>query len=164
MLVAAVALLLAGCGSTQKAVEKATGCDVDTGNDQASLDCEDGKGSVSFGDSAKVPKGFPRDDVPLPDGKLLTAFATETDNEQGYNLAYTFKGSLEDAAEDYGDDLRDAGFTIDDSQALSASDAGFLGFSAENDGWNVTVIGAGAKSGDSGDRNAGLSVTVVATG
>ncbi len=160
--VAAATFLIAACGSVrssaERAVEKATGCDVDSKDSQASIECKDGKGSFSVAGSAKVPDSFPSAEVPLPDGKLISVVSTETNSVTGYNLSYTFKGSLKNAAESYRGDLRAAGFTIDDSDSFSAGDGGITGYSAKGDGWEVTVIGGGGDSdGDSGV----LSVTVV---
>lgn len=162
---AAATFLIASCGSVrssaENAVEKATGCEVDSKDAQASIECKDGKGSFSVAGSAEIPDSFPAAAVPLPDGKLISAVSTETNSVTGYNLSYTFTGSLDDAAKSYRDDLRAAGFTIDDSDSFSAGDGGIVGFSAKGDGWEVSVIGGGGDSdGDSGV----LSVTVVDNG
>lgn len=158
---AAATFLFAGCSavknSAEKALEKATDCKIDIGEDQASAECKDGGASISAGDSAKIPTGFP-DAVPLPDGKLISAFATETADAESYNLSYTFDGSLSNAATDYREGLRADGFTIDDSNSFSAGNGSIAGFSADGHGWKMTVIGGG---GDSDDGNSALSVTVV---
>jgi len=158
---ATFAFAFAGCSSVESAVEKATGCKVDVDDEQASTECKDGKGSVSLGDSAKIPKGFPTADVPLPDGNLISAISTKISGDQGYNLSYTFDGSISNAAKDYKQTLRAAGFTVDDSDSFSAGDGAITGFTAARDDWKVTVVGGG---GSSDDDSGAVSVTVVSSG
>jgi hypothetical protein len=164
-------LALAACGGgsdvvskgAEKAVEDATGCDIDANGDEAKFECEneDGKGSFSVGSNTELPDDFPERDVPLPEGEVISAVSTENDGKQGFNVTVKIDGSLSSAAEDYRTELEDAGFTVDtdSSFSLGSGDAGITAFEAEGSTWDVNVIGSGG--GGSNGKTNGLNITVT---
>jgi hypothetical protein len=169
-LVAGLALAACGGGSdvigkgAEGAIEDATGCDIEGRDEAATVRCEgkNGSGSFSVGSQSELPDGFPKGDVPMPKGDIVSAVATDTDKGKGYNVTVKVDGSLSDAADDYRRELEDAGFTVDDdaSFSLGSRDAGITAFKAESTAWDVHVVGSGGGDGNT-DIN-GLNVTVTA--
>jgi hypothetical protein len=142
------------------AIEDATGCKVDKANgDKTKVECEgkDGSGSFSVG-TGDLPEGFPKGDVPLPDGKIVSSISTEVDGKPAYNVTVKVDGSVSKAAEDYQSELEGKGFTLDEDSTFSlGGDGGLTAFQAKGTDWDVNVIGAGGSTEDSN----GLVVTVT---
>lgn len=159
---------LGACGAANDAVsdgakgaiESATGCKVDDANkDNTKVQCKNGKNSFSVG-TGELPDGFPKADVPLPDGKIASGVSTEVDGKPAYNVTVKIDGSLSTAADDYQRALEDKGFTVDKESSFSLGGSGGLtAFKAVGTDWDVNVIGAGGAAG-AGDANA-LVVTVT---
>ena len=53
---------------------------------------KDGKGSFSVG-TGDLPDGFPKGDVPLPDGKIVSSISTEVNGKPAYNVTVKVDGS-----------------------------------------------------------------------
>lgn len=158
---------LGACGAADDAVgngskgaiESATGCKVNGNGDKADVKCKNGKSSFSVGTGADLPDGFPKSDVPLPDGKIVSSVSTEVDGKPAYNITVKVDGSVSTAADDYKAALEDKGFTLDENSSFSLGGSGGLtAFQARGTDWDVNVIGAGGTTG--GDSNA-LVVTVT---
>lgn len=140
------------------AIESATGCKADGNGDDATVECKNDKGSFSAGTGSDLPDGFPKSDVPLPDGEIVSSISTEVDGKPAYNVTVKVDGSVDDAAEDYKSDLEDKGFTLDEDSTFSlGGDGGLTAFQAKGTDWDVNVIGAGGSTEDSN----GLVVTVT---
>jgi len=160
---------LGACGSAtdavskgaQGAIESATGCKVDAHNDKnTKVECKgkNGKGSFSVG-TGDLPDGFPKSDVPLPDGKIVSSISSEISGKPAYIVTVKVDGSVGTAADDYKQTLEDKGFTTDDNSSFSLGGSGGLtAFTVTGANWDVHVVGAGGTAGSEGN---GLVVTVA---
>jgi hypothetical protein len=158
---------LGACGAANDAVsdgakgaiESATGCKVDEANsDNTKVECKgkNGEGSFSVG-TGDLPDGFPKGDVPLPDGKIVSSISTEVNGKPAYSVTVKVDGSVSGAADDYKTALEGEGFTLDEDSSFSlGGDGGLTAFQAKGTDWDVNVIGAGGTTSDSN----GLVVTV----
>jgi hypothetical protein len=125
--------VLAGCGSDDK-----------FSADSKKVTVKDGNDSVTIGD-AKLPKDFPKDDVPLPDnGDLKAVIKGERDGKKYFSLTYTITDTgVKAAANAYKAELKDAGFTIESSKSVGGSKASAGSFTAQSDDWKVIVYRGG---------------------
>jgi hypothetical protein len=139
------------------AIESATGCKANGDGDDAKVECKTDKGSFSAGAGTELPDGFPKSDVPLPEGEIVSSISTDVDGKAAYNVTVKVDGSVGKAADDYQSELEDKGFTVDGDSSFSIG-GGIVGFQAESSDWDVNVVGAGGTSG--ADSN-GLVVTVT---
>jgi hypothetical protein len=162
---------LGACGAAEDAVsdgakgaiESATGCKVDEANsDNAKVECKgkDGSGSFSVG-TGELPDGFPKSDVPLPDGKVVSSISTEVEGKTAYVVTVKVDGSVGSASDDYKQALEGKGFTVDEENSFSLGGSGGLtAFQVEGTDWDVNVVGAGGTAG--AENSNGLVVTVSA--
>jgi hypothetical protein len=170
MITGLIAVLAFGaCGAANDAVsdgakgaiESATGCKVDEANkDNTKVECKgkDGQGSFSVG-TGDLPDGFPKSDVPLPDGKIVSSISSEINGKPAYIVTVKVGDSVGTAADDYKQTLVDKGFTADEESSFSLGGSGGLtAFTVKDSDWDVHVVGAGGTAGD--DSN-GLVVTVA---
>jgi hypothetical protein len=140
------------------AIESATGCKASGDGNDATVECKNDKGSFSAGTGTDLPEGFPKGDVPLPEGEIVSSISTEVDGKPAYNVTVKVDGSVDDAAVEYRSELEDKGFTVNDDDSFNlGGSGGFLAFQAESTDWDVNVIGAGGSTKDSN----GLVVTVT---
>lgn len=121
-----------GCDA-EELVEEAGGGDVD----------------IEVGD---LPEGFPKDDVPLPKGDIVSGTTLGGGNEQVWTVIFNV-GNVEDVADDYRGQLEDAGFQVDDTfsseTAPGQEGAGELvSFTATTSDYLVNVFGGGASGED----------------
>ncbi len=133
------------------AIESATGCKAEGNGDETKVECEgkDGSGSFSVG-TGDLPDGFPKSDVPLPEGEIVSSLSTDVDGKPAYNVTVKVDGSVSKAAEDYKSELEDKGFTLDEDSSFSLGGSGGLtAFQAKGTDWDVNVIGAGGTTKDS---------------
>jgi hypothetical protein len=162
----AAVFALGACGAATDAVsdgakgaiESATGCKADGNGDETKVECK-GKngGSFSVG-TGELPDGFPKSDVPLPDGEIVSSLSTEADGKPAYNVTVKVDGSVSKAADAYKSELVDKGFTVDEDGSFSlGGDGGLTAFQAKGTDWDVNVIGAGGTTKDSN----GLVITVT---
>jgi hypothetical protein len=118
--VAALALLATGCGNAveglaqdtvERAIENELGseADVSVDGDSFTVDTEDG--TVTAG-SGQVPDDFPGD-VPLVDGEVSFAQSASTGGKRGWTVQVTTQGSLDEVTQQVSDDLRAAGFSVE---------------------------------------------------
>ena len=160
---------LGACGAASDAVghgakgaiESATGCKVNGSDKNTKVECKgkDGKGSFSVGDGATLPDGFPKSDVPMPDGKIVSSISSEINGKPAYIVTVKVDGSVGTAADDYKQTLEDKGFTTDDNSSFSLGGSGGLtAFTVTGADWDVHVVGAGGTAGSEGN---GLVVTVA---
>lgn len=142
------------------AIESATGCKANGDGDDATVECKNDKGSFSAGTGSELPDGFPKGDVPLPDGEIVSSISTEMGGKPAYNVTVQVDGNVNDAADDYRSQLEDDGFTVDDDDSFNlGGSGGFLAFQAEGTEWDVNVVGADGATEDSN----GLVITVTST-
>jgi hypothetical protein len=142
------------------AIENATGCKVNGSDSNTKVQCKgkNGSGSFSVGSGASLPDGFPKGDVPLPDGKIVSSISTDVNGKPAYNVTVKVNGSVSSAADDYRQALESKGFTVDDNSSFNLGGNGLTAFQAKGTDWDVNVIGAGGTAGN-GSAN-GLVVTV----
>ncbi len=132
------------------AIERATGCKANGSGDETKVECEgkDGKGSFSVG-TGELPDGFPKSDVPLPDGEIVSSLSTGVDGKTAYSVTIKVDGSVSEAAKAYQSDLTDDGFTLDEDGSFSLGGGGGLtAFQATGTDWDVNVVGAGSGKGE----------------
>ena len=118
---------LGACGAANDAVsdgakgaiESATGCKADGDGNDATVECKNDKGSFSAGTGSDLPDGFPKSDVPLPDGEIVSSISTEVDGKPAYNVTVKVDGTVSDAADEYRSELEDKGFTVDDDSSFN---------------------------------------------
>jgi hypothetical protein len=144
--------LLAGCGSD--ASNTSSKVDVQKNGDE--LTAKSGDDSFSIGD-AQLPKSFPSDAVPRPDGVVLKAAVSgKQEGKQYFSLTYAVKGGdLKSAASDYKAALKDDGYAIEASSSVGGSSGSFSAFTAIGEDWDVIVYGGGV----GGDGALSLQVT-----
>ncbi len=131
----AAAVALTGCGaesSAERAVEKATGADVDIDKDgeEVTVTTEDGE----FSTSASLPEGFPTD-IPIIDGVVQQGVRSDQDGQQGYLVSVRSDADAKTAGDAVRADLLGAGF----EKAAETSAAGYLSMSFERADWQVTA-------------------------
>ncbi len=165
----AAVFALGACGAAsntvsngaKKAVEDATGCKVNGSDKSTKVECKgkNGKGSFSVGEGATLPDGFPESDVPMPDGKIVSAISSEINGKPAYIITVKVDGSVGTVADDYKQTLEDKGFTADkdSSFSLGGGSGSLTTFTVRSADWDVNVVGAGGTTGK--DSN-GLVVTV----
>jgi hypothetical protein len=134
---------LAACGGGSSKTVSTPGGDVKVSKDgdKVTVEGKDGKGSFSAGTGTDLPSGFPKSDVPLPDGDLVGAVQSKQGDKQVFVLTYKLKdakGSLDD----YKSALEDKGFKVDSSVSTGAGG----GFRATGTDWDVTAYGSNAGS------------------
>lgn len=129
---------------------KDQGVDIDTDKGKVTIEGEDGDGSVSFGEGAELPDGFPEDDVPLPEGgEIVAAFSSEDGGRETYSVTYQIDASdAKSAMNDYRSALEDAGFTVEGSMSFGGDEGSLSGFSAESSDWDVVVTTVGSSEQD----------------
>jgi hypothetical protein len=123
--------------------------EVDRDGGSVSFKSDDGDASTTVGDDAKVPEDWP-DDVPLPDGgKVAVATQVERDGKQTFHLTYKVSDDADDVIADYGDALKDGGFTLDNESSWSGGSGSVGVFEATGHGWKVTVLTIGSSDANS---------------
>src|SRR3954471_19841332 len=117
----------------------------------------DGSGDGGTIGGTKIPRSFPRDDVPLPKGGTLKAVVSGKQGKRRYySLTYSVSGKdLGTAAIAYKARLADADYRIEASSSVAGADASFSAFTARGDDWDVIVYGGGT----GGDGALSLQVT-----
>jgi len=126
------------------AVAGVAGCDAE---DTAERLAEEA-GGVDDLEIGGLPDGFPTDDVPLPEGEVVSGTTLGGGNEQNWTVIFSV-GNVEGVADDYRGKLEDAGFQIDDtfsSQTIPGQEGAgeLVGFTATSDDYLVNVFGGGA--------------------
>jgi hypothetical protein len=134
---------LAACGGGSSKTISTPGGDVKVSKngDKVTVEDKNGKGSFSAGSGTELPSGFPKADVPLPDGDLIGAVESKQGDKQVYALTFKLKdakGSLDD----YKSTVEDKGFTIDSSVSTGAGG----GFRATGTDWDISAYGSNAGS------------------
>jgi hypothetical protein len=126
------------------AVFGVAGCDAD---DTAERLAEEAGGSDIDLELGDLPDGFPKDDVPLPEGDIVSGTSLGTGSEQTWTVVLRV-GEVEPATDDYRGELEDAGFEIQDTfssetapgQEVSGELVSFIGTSSD---YVVNVFGGG---------------------
>lgn len=107
--------------AAEKAIESATGADIEVDEDGGSMSFqdEDGETDISFGNNVSLPDGFP-DEVPLIEGNIQTAAKTTQDGDVVFTVNIGTEGSVSDARTDATELLLSAGFT--EAEAVEMGD------------------------------------------
>lgn len=168
---ALVVLLTSACGSeslTEKAIEEATGVQVDQDGNVVSISTDegsirvddsgnvevltsDGSQVLSGGSGSELPDDFPGD-VPLPDAAIVSSLASDSNGTRSWVINFETddpKGTYES----YVEALKAAGFTVEDIVTSNAGGAFSALTSASNGSWEISVLAA---------DGSGLSLTVLA--
>lgn len=141
LLVTTVVLLAACGGSGSKTVSTKDG-DVTVSKNGDQVDVKSDKGTASFGAGTKLPTGFPKSEVPVPeDLDLATAIAGNDKFTLSYKLGDT---KVDRAISDYRDTLTGAGFTIEDDTHASVGGSQISTLRATGNGWAVSTSSIGA--------------------
>jgi hypothetical protein len=130
------------------AIAGVAGCDAE---DTAERLAEAGGGDVDI-EVGDLPEGFPNDDVPLPEGDIVSGTTLGGGNEQVWTVIFNV-GEVEPAADDYRGELEGAGFQIDDtfsSETAPGQDVAgeVVSFTAASSDYLVNVFGGGASGED----------------
>jgi hypothetical protein len=138
---------LAACSSSGSGSISHGKVKVEKGNGKITV--QDGNSSISVGD-AKLPKSFPTDNVPLPDGGALKAVVAGKDGGASYySLTYAFAGKdLKTVASGYKRALQDHGFVIKQSAAVGGSAGSFAAYTAVGKNWDVVAYSGGSEGTD----------------
>ena len=125
------------------AVAGVAGCDAEDTAERLAEEAGGGDVDLELGD---LPADFPTDDVPLPDGDVVSGTALGGGNEQTWTIVFRV-GEIEPAADDYRGALEDAGFEIQDT--FSGVPGGeqptgeLVSFIATSSDYAVNVFGGG---------------------
>jgi hypothetical protein len=150
-LLAATALVAGGCAadeaadqsvekSLEKSIEDATSDDVDVDLGDGSVKVESSDGTFEAG-TGNLPEGFPVDDVPVVDGKILVGVS---DGAGGFSVTVQYDGSADDAFAAAEMALTDAGMSSSDElDTLEGSNTGVF----EGNGYEalVAVVDSGGE-------------------
>lgn len=112
-LVVMVALLavvgVAGCGAVaEKAVEQATGVDVDQDKDSVTVTTDDGDATISSG--GKLPAGFPSDVPVYSPSEVQTSMTFEDPTGTRHTATLTTSDSVSDVMTWYADEFGQGGY------------------------------------------------------
>jgi len=129
ILAGAAVVAVAGCGAS---VPGTDGANVSKKGDSIKVESDKG----SFETSAKLPDDFPRDEVPILDGAIISATALNTETDKGFTVAMRVPAeSVADAAGKAAALLEGAGFK--DTGNMTTGE--LIIKSYENDTWVVSV-------------------------
>ncbi len=115
LLMAALLLLvpLAGCqNAAEKAVEKATGVEVDKNGNSVTVTGEDGTVKVEGGDQASLPEEFPKDVPIYPGAKLVVSSSATADGKTTFTAAYETEDDVKTVHGWYKKQLPKEGWTV----------------------------------------------------
>lgn len=164
-------VLASACGSeslTEKAIEEATGVQVDEDGNVVSISTDegsirvdssgnvevvtsDGSQVLSSGQEGELPDDFP-DDVPVPDAAITSSLASDSDGVRSWIVNLETEDTR-GTYDEYVATLNDAGFTVDDIVAATAGGVFSALSSADNGTWTVGIMAA---------DGSGLTITVTA--
>ncbi|MDP2683682.1 MAG: hypothetical protein Q8P20_01370 [bacterium] len=137
-----LAVTLSGCKNAaektvETAIESTTGIEADVDNDSITLNTNEG--SLTVGDAATIPSGFPSD-VYIIDGDVMSAMTIDTDST--FQVQIDTPKSLSEAGDIYNEELLAAGWTI--TSTLNMTDA--ISIMAEKDD-RLTTVSVGTSDG-----------------
>ena len=126
----------AGCGDDGATVTTKDGdkVSVDTDGDKVTIDTDDGSVTVGQG----LPDGFPADDVPLLDEKVVSGAGGDAEGQSGWTVIMQTSRAVDDLTAEVRKDFADAGYTT--GEAMEAGDVTALQF--ESDQYEVGVTAA----------------------
>ena len=136
------ALLLASCSpgdliekaageAAEKAIEGATGADIELDEDGGTMSIKTDDGEMSFGTGAELPESFPESEVPLVDGEIVTSMRIKDETSDGYSVSMMVEGNIADVNAEAVALLEGAGF-----ESTTESDMGEMrsvGFEGSGD-------------------------------
>jgi len=152
-----MSVVLSGCGmiareaaekTTEKAIENATGADVDIEGETVKIEGEGG--SASLGEGAEIPSDFP-DDVPVYEGTVKAAI---TGNDS-WTISIETSDDAKTVLDFYTEKLEAEGWTKESS--ASTPDGGM--YSAKKGERSVVVVATGGGGQTQGMTGVSLSVS-----
>ncbi|NTU70655.1 MAG: hypothetical protein HGB10_02375 [Coriobacteriia bacterium] len=135
---------LSGCQqmaqkATEAAVEKATGVKVDTNAGTISTTDEDGNTTELSAAEGTYPDGFPSDFPQYANGKVDSGLKGSTNGEESFTVIIMTADAAADVFKWYTDELKSAGWKIDQSMDGTNSEAAFASIVAIKDGQKAGI-------------------------
>lgn len=91
---------------------------------------------------AGLPRGFPKDEVPLPDdATIVTYVMDDSTGGRGFTLHLEVDDAAQ-AAQQHRQKLRQAGFQLEEEEAAAGAGGSFETYRARSASWQVNVIAA----------------------
>ena len=106
--------------------------DVDLRNGSINIRGDDGETAYAIGDGVRMPNNFPSE-LPQPDAKLITAFAT------GGNFSLTYQDPQKSEGPRIAEELVKAGF----EETASFAFEGGQSYTFKNDAWQIHIMWGG---------------------
>ncbi len=146
LLVGACALGVAACGGggSSKTIKTPNG-NITVDSNGGKVQLKDKNGSVSIGGGG-LPDGFPKSDVPLPSTNtkdIVTSSSSTVSGKQTWSVTYKAGGT--NAAKDYVNKLKDAGYT---EQSSTSAGSGYSSATLSKGKYEVSVLGTSAGGSD----------------
>lgn len=148
-----IIVLMVGCGSKPK-----DGGDISIGKDKVGIKDESGK--LEIGEGVDLPKGYPKDIVPLYEPESILVSWEGEEGEYGIN--YTSKGTLKEATDFYKAILEDASekyvMVSDEGAAFSGTKCGIviavgMDYDKSNEKTNIIINIAKDETPDTGSTD-----------
>jgi len=148
-----VVIALTGCSSiaenaTEKAIEGATGVEVDQNGEGVKIKTKDGEAEISGGEN-KVPDGFPEGFV-YKGGTIGLTTKSSAEGKTHYTIIFETKDKAEKVTEFYKEAIQDSGYEIDATTEMSGinmmsfkkgeESTGQVSVQSESDGRTVVNI------------------------
>ncbi|MFH0818585.1 MAG: hypothetical protein V1898_01185 [Patescibacteria group bacterium] len=142
IMLAVLTIIFAGCGASEKiaettaekAIENATGAEVDIDNSNVNITTADGN-TITTGQNISLPDDFPSD-VPVYTDKKILAASTTAENQFALTMSST--DSYNEIDEFYQTELESNGWTIESHNIMAISGNTSI-FVAKKDGRNLSV-------------------------
>lgn len=135
---AAVLSLLAGCGDDAKTVVKSDDGKVTVDDGKVTVETDDGTATVG----QDLPEGFPGDEIPLLDEKVVTGVQGQPDGQFAWSVTMQSQRAVDDLEAEVKKDFADAGYT--EAEAVTMGDASIMRFSNDTYEVGVTIARSGS--------------------
>jgi hypothetical protein len=166
---AALILLGSACSSsdaaeklTEKAIEDASGGDVDVDSEDGTVKYTDENGNETEmnidGEGASLPEDWPSELDPPDSVKLMTSNTSTTGGQKSMTVLGEAEGTIEEFASGIKAQLEDGGYEITQDTSSSSTGGGYAGMSATKGDQEVTVALA-----DDPVSDGGITITMTVT-
>lgn len=166
---AALILLGSACSSsdaaeklTEKAIEDASGGDVDVDSEDGTVKYTDENGNETEmnidGEGASLPEDWPSELDPPDSVTLITSNTSTTGGQTSMTVLGEAEGTIEDFAAGIKTQLEDGGYEITQDTSSSSTGGGYAGMSATKGDQEVTVALA-----DDPVSDGGITITMTVT-
>lgn len=161
-LLAIVAVPMSGCQrvaeeATEKAVERATGVDIEKEGDKVTVTGEQGEQVSVTGEATELPEGFP-DDVPVfEDAKIMSSASMTDGGKTTFIVTFETAAAVADVQKFYEDALAEKKWTITNkvSGSSEGKDTAMVTFKKADTAEGVVTIATD----DAGKTSINLSVS-----